>query len=73
MMAGPPKRLDPPGPEEPDGDSGLMIEIYTDGASSGNPGPGRWGALLHMSQVEKRDGVRNRSRRAAELPPPLSR
>lgn len=23
-----------------------MIEIYTDGACSGNPGPGGWGALL---------------------------
>jgi ribonuclease HI len=29
-----------------------MIEIYTDGACSGNPGPGGWGALLRMSQVE---------------------
>ena len=23
-----------------------MIEIYTDGAARGNPGPGGWGALL---------------------------
>ena len=29
-----------------------MIEIYTDGACSGNPGPGGWGALLRISQVE---------------------
>jgi RNase H-like protein len=72
MVAGPSKRLDPKA-GTPMEKGGRMIEIYTDGACSGNPGPGRWGALLHMSQVEKRDGVRNRSRRAAELPPPLSR
>jgi ribonuclease HI len=29
-----------------------MIEIYTDGACSGNPGPGGWGALLRVSQIE---------------------
>ncbi|GBL40262.1 MAG: ribonuclease HI [Nitrospiraceae bacterium] len=29
-----------------------MIEIYTDGACSGNPGPGGWGALLRTSQIE---------------------
>ena len=28
------------------------ILIFTDGASRGNPGPGGWGALLRMSQVE---------------------
>ena len=40
------------GPWKIDGDSGLMIEIYTDGACSGNPGPGGWGALLRISQIE---------------------
>ncbi len=25
------------------------IEIYTDGACSGNPGPGGWGALLRWN------------------------
>ena len=25
---------------------GRVVEIYTDGACSGNPGPGGWGALL---------------------------
>lgn len=30
-----------------------MIEIYTDGACSGNPGPGGWGALLRIGEVEK--------------------
>jgi ribonuclease HI len=29
------------------------IVIYTDGACSGNPGPGGWGALLLQDSVEK--------------------
>jgi ribonuclease HI len=29
------------------------IEIYTDGACSGNPGPGGWGAILAHGGVEK--------------------
>lgn len=29
------------------------IEIYTDGACSGNPGPGGWGVLLRSGQYEK--------------------
>ena len=29
-----------------------MIEIYTDGACSGNPGPGGWGVLLRIGQAE---------------------
>ncbi len=29
------------------------IEIYTDGACSGNPGPGGWAAILVHGQVEK--------------------
>ena len=29
------------------------IEIYTDGACSGNPGPGGWGALLRAGKHEK--------------------
>ena len=28
-------------------------EIYTDGACSGNPGPGGWGAILRFRGVEK--------------------
>jgi len=31
----------------------LKVEIYTDGACSGNPGPGGWGALLRYGTVEK--------------------
>jgi len=30
------------------------IEIYTDGACSGNPGPGGWGAVLLYKEHEKR-------------------
>ena len=30
-----------------------IVEIYTDGACSGNPGPGGWGALLRYRGVEK--------------------
>lgn len=29
------------------------VEIYTDGACRGNPGPGGWGALLRFGEVEK--------------------
>ena len=29
------------------------IEIFTDGACSGNPGPGGWGAILRMGAHEK--------------------
>lgn len=30
-----------------------MIEIYTDGACRGNPGPGGWAALLRMGEHER--------------------
>ena len=29
------------------------VEIYTDGACSGNPGPGGWGAILRYNGVER--------------------
>ncbi len=29
------------------------VEIFTDGACSGNPGPGGWGAILQFKDVEK--------------------
>lgn len=29
------------------------VEIYTDGACSGNPGPGGWGAILRSGRHEK--------------------
>lgn len=46
--------------------SGTDVEIWTDGACSGNPGPGGWGALLRYRGVEKelsggeRDTTNNR-------------
>lgn len=30
-----------------------IVDIYTDGACSGNPGPGGWGALLRSGATEK--------------------
>ncbi len=30
-----------------------IVEIYTDGACSGNPGPGGWGVLLRWRGVER--------------------
>lgn len=33
--------------------SSNIVEIYTDGACSGNPGPGGWGALLLYGEHEK--------------------
>lgn len=30
------------------------VEIFTDGACRGNPGPGGWGALLRFGKAEKR-------------------
>ena len=30
-----------------------MIDIFTDGACSGNPGPGGWGAILRTGKHEK--------------------
>lgn len=30
-----------------------LVEIFTDGACSGNPGPGGWGAILRYGDTEK--------------------
>ena len=32
---------------------GQPVEIFTDGACSGNPGPGGWGAILRLGSHEK--------------------
>ena len=32
---------------------GKTVDIFTDGACSGNPGPGGWGAILRYGEVEK--------------------
>ena len=29
------------------------VTLYTDGACSGNPGPGGWGAILEYNGVQK--------------------
>ena len=34
-------------------DAKKTVEIFTDGACSGNPGPGGWGALLRYAGAEK--------------------
>jgi len=31
----------------------MSVKLYTDGACSGNPGPGGWGAILHWNDHEK--------------------
>ncbi|AWK85850.1 ribonuclease HI [Azospirillum thermophilum] len=31
----------------------MTVDIFTDGACSGNPGPGGWGAILRYGTVEK--------------------
>jgi ribonuclease HI len=33
--------------------TGMTVEIYTDGACSGNPGPGGWGAVLRYGTHER--------------------
>ncbi len=30
-----------------------FVEIFTDGACSGNPGPGGWGVVLRFGEIEK--------------------
>lgn len=48
------------------GNEGPQVELYTDGACSGNPGPGGWGAILRYGAHEKeltggeRDTTNNR-------------
>lgn len=47
----------------------MSIEIYTDGAAKGNPGPGGYGALLRFKGQEKElsDGFRNTTNNRMEL------
>ncbi|MCB1883297.1 MAG: ribonuclease HI [Geminicoccaceae bacterium] len=37
----------------PDPDAGGFVEAFTDGACSGNPGPGGWGAVLRWRGTER--------------------
>ncbi|HSI39471.1 MAG TPA: ribonuclease HI [Xanthobacteraceae bacterium] len=39
--------------DEQDSGAGRGVEIWTDGACSGNPGPGGWGAILRYGGQEK--------------------
>ncbi len=45
------------------------VKIFTDGACSGNPGPGGWGAVLRWQGVEKElsGGARNTTNNRMEL------
>ena len=45
------------------------VTIYTDGACSGNPGPGGWGALLQFGEHEKelKGGEHNTTNNRMEL------
>jgi len=45
------------------------VMIYTDGACSGNPGPGGWGALLQFGEHERelKGGERNTTNNRMEL------
>ena len=45
------------------------INIYTDGACSGNPGPGGWGAVLVYNGIEKQlsGGEKNTTNNRMEL------
>ncbi len=45
------------------------VTIYTDGACSGNPGPGGWGAILEWNGIEKElsGGERNTTNNRMEL------
>lgn len=45
------------------------VEIFTDGACSGNPGPGGWGAILRYGTVEKElsDGAADTTNNRMEL------
>ena len=50
-----------------------QVEIFTDGACKGNPGPGGWGALLRLGKHEKelsgseRDTTNNRMEMTAAI------
>lgn len=40
-------------PDDTADQNSTHVEIYTDGACSGNPGPGGWGAILRWRGTEK--------------------
>ena len=42
-----------PGTKEPGANGRPVVEIFTDGACKGNPGPGGWGVILRYGTREK--------------------
>ena len=46
-----------------------QVELFTDGACSGNPGPGGWGAILRFGSHEKEisGGEKNTTNNRMEL------
>ena len=50
------------------------VEIFTDGACRGNPGPGGWGALLRFKDSEKKikGGTQNTTNNRMELQAAIS-
>jgi ribonuclease HI len=58
----------PPAPATPSAESGV-VEIWTDGACKGNPGPGGWGALMTYGGREKElfGGATNTTNNRMEL------
>ena len=46
-------RPGPGGRPEPADQAGKIVEIFTDGACSPNPGPGGWGAILRYGRHER--------------------
>ncbi len=59
-----------PEPSTPEpGASGPQVEIWTDGACKGNPGPGGWGALLRSGTHERElfGGTRDTTNNRMEL------
>jgi ribonuclease HI len=51
--AGHGRRPEPADQVGPAGPAGPVVEIFTDGACMGNPGPGGWGAILRYGRREK--------------------
>ena len=51
------------------GDGATVVDAFTDGACSGNPGPGGWGVLLRFGDREKElaGGERNTTNNRMEL------
>ena len=42
------------------GRAGTRLDLYTDGACSGNPGPGGWGVLIRRGPDEESAAARRR-------------